>query len=167
LDLRALGQLSLHRLEARFTGRIPVTPPLIAAILAAQVFEMVRSVAVLRVEGKMDGAVQAAVWDRVLALPVPFFRGFTAGDLANRINGINVIRHALSGTMVATLLSSLFTLLNVILLFLRTALAVVAALSHYRDGCRVDHRAAGTPTSGSSPNSRAICRERCSVHLGA
>jgi len=102
---------------------------LIAAILAAQVFEMVRSVAVLRVEGKMDGAVQAAVWDRVLALPVPFFRGFTAGDLASRINGINVIRHALSGTMVATLLSSLFALLNVILLFYyNTALAIVAVL---------------------------------------
>ena len=63
----------------------------------------------------MDGAVQSAVWDRVLALPVPFFRNYTAGDLVNRINGINVIRHALSSTTVATLLSSVFALFNFIL----------------------------------------------------
>jgi NHLM bacteriocin system ABC transporter ATP-binding protein len=102
---------------------------LIAAIVAAQLFEIVRAVAVLRVEGKMDGAVQSAVWDRVLALPVPFFRGYTAGDLASRINGINVIRHALSGTTVSTLLSSLFALLNFLVLFYYSvALAGIAAL---------------------------------------
>lgn len=115
--------------SAQHNDAIALMLALIAAILAAQIFELVRSVAVLRVEGKMDGAVQSAVWDRVLALPVPFFRGYTAGDLANRINGINVIRHALSGTTVATLLSSVFTLFNFILLFYYSvALAAVAAL---------------------------------------
>jgi NHLM bacteriocin system ABC transporter ATP-binding protein len=102
---------------------------LIAATLAAQIFEFVRSIAVLRVEGKMDGALQSAIWDRVLSLPVPFFRDYTAGDLANRINGVNVIRHALSGTTVTTLLSSLFTLVSLLLLFYYSvALAVVATL---------------------------------------
>lgn len=102
---------------------------LIAALLAAEIFEFVRSVAVLRVEGKMDSSVQSAVWDRVLSLPVPFFRDYTAGDLANRINGINQIRHTLSGTTVATLLSSAFSMFNFFVLFYYSVkLALVSVL---------------------------------------
>jgi len=115
--------------SAQANAAITLMLGLIAAITAAELFELVRSIAVLRVEGKMDGAVQSAVWDRVLALPVPFFRDYTAGDLANRINGINVIRHALSGTTVTTLLTSIFALLNFLLLFYYSVkLAGLAAL---------------------------------------
>ncbi|MEO8304961.1 MAG: NHLP bacteriocin export ABC transporter permease/ATPase subunit [Betaproteobacteria bacterium] len=114
--------------SAQHNDAIALMLALIAAIIASQIFEVVRSAAVLRVEGKMDGGVQAAVWDRVLALPVPFFRNYAAGDLANRINGINVIRHALSGTTVATLLSSVFALLNFLLLFYYSAQLAVVAL---------------------------------------
>jgi ATP-binding cassette subfamily C protein len=115
--------------SARQNDAIALMLALLAAILSTLVFEIVRSIAVLRVEGKMDGAVQSAVWDRVLALPVPFFRSYTAGDLADRINGLNVIRHALSGTTVTTLLSSFFSLLSLFLLFYYSVtLAVVATL---------------------------------------
>jgi len=40
----------------------------------------------------MEATLQAAVWDRLLALPVPFFRNFTSGDLAKRSMGISQIR---------------------------------------------------------------------------
>jgi NHLM bacteriocin system ABC transporter ATP-binding protein len=114
--------------SAQHTDALVLMLALIGAVVAIQIFELVRSIAVLRVESKMDGAVQGAVWDRVLSLPVRFFRNYTSGDLANRINGINVIRHALSGTTVTTILSSLFTLFNFLLLFYYSVrLALVAA----------------------------------------
>ena len=90
---------------------------LFAAAVASTMFEIARSIGVLRLESKMDNVVQSAVWDRVLKLPVPFFRLYAAGDLAMRINGINTIRHALSGTTVHTLLSSVFSVFNFFLLF--------------------------------------------------
>ena len=42
-------------------------------------------------------SLQAAVWDRLLSLPVPFFRDFTAGDLALRSLGISQMRQVLTG----------------------------------------------------------------------
>src|SRR5690606_21287457 len=75
---------------------------LLGATLATSMFEVARGFTMLRVEGKMDPGIQAAVWDRLLRLPVPFFRGFGAGDLALRANGINAIRQQLSGSTIHT-----------------------------------------------------------------
>jgi ATP-binding cassette subfamily C protein len=59
---------------------------------AVMIFQFTRSIASLRMESKIDGTLQAAVWDRLLSLPVPFFRQFSAGELAMRAMGINRIR---------------------------------------------------------------------------
>jgi NHLM bacteriocin system ABC transporter ATP-binding protein len=112
---------------------IPAIWQMVAALFATSVatalFGIASSISVLRVESKMDNAVQSAVWDRVLKLPVPFFRRYTAGDLAVRINGINTIRHALSGSTVHTLLSSIFSMFNLLLLFYYSAkLAAIATV---------------------------------------
>lgn len=99
---------------------------LLTSAAAVLLFQIVRSLALLRVEGKMDLSIQAAVWDRLLSLPVAFFRQFTVGDLSVRANGINTIRVLLSQTAITTLFSSAFSLLNLILLFYYdTRLAVV------------------------------------------
>jgi len=96
---------------------VQVVAILFVASLVTLLLEATRALAMLRIEGKAGSDLQAAVWDRVLALPVPFFRAFTAGDLANRITGINEIRQALSGTVLTSLVSSIFSVLNVGLLF--------------------------------------------------
>ncbi len=100
---------------------------LFIASLVTLLFEATRSLAMLRIEGKASSDLQAAVWDRVLKLPVPFFRDYSSGDLATRINGINEIRQALSGPVIATVISNLFSVLNIVLLFYySTRLALVA-----------------------------------------
>src|SRR6185312_11994750 len=71
---------------------LQITLALIVASVAGAIFQVIRSLAVLRLGGKVDGAVQSAVWDRLLALPVTFFRRYTVGDLANRALGIDTIR---------------------------------------------------------------------------
>jgi len=60
---------------------------------------------------------QAAIWDRLLRLPAPFFRRYTAGDLADRVLGINTIRQILAGAVVSSVLAGVFSILNLALLF--------------------------------------------------
>ena len=96
---------------------VQIVAVLFIASLVTLLFEATRALAMLRIEGKAGSGLQAAVWDRVLSLPVPFFRDYSAGDLATRINGINEIRQALSGTVISSLVTSLFATLNIFLLF--------------------------------------------------
>ncbi len=90
---------------------------LIVAALASAAFQVTRSIAVLRLGGKLDGTVQSAVWDRLLALPVSFFRRYTVGDLANRSMGIDAIRDMLTGNVLTSLLAAVFSLFSFALLF--------------------------------------------------
>jgi len=105
---------------------------LIAVALATAMFSVARAMATLRMESRMDASLQAALWDRALNLPIPFFRLYSAGDLAQRLLAINVIRQALSGTTIGTLLASAFALVNIALLFyydVKLAAVAVALLA--------------------------------------
>ena len=90
---------------------------LLACACATGMFELVRRLALARVDGRMGAAVQAAVWDRLLSLPLRFFRPYSAGDLAVRAMGIDAIRKTLSGATVTAALGGLFSLANFGLLF--------------------------------------------------
>jgi ATP-binding cassette subfamily C protein len=90
---------------------------LVTCATATAVFETVKGVALLRAEGKIDYSLQAAIWDRLLSLPVPFFREYSAGDLAKRAMGINQMRQILSGVTVSSILGCLFSSFNLALLF--------------------------------------------------
>jgi NHLM bacteriocin system ABC transporter ATP-binding protein len=94
-----------------------MTLALVVSALATAVFQITRSIAVLRVGGKIDGAVQAAVWDRLLALPVSFFRRYTVGDLASRSMGIDTIRELFTGNVLTSILAAVFSLFSFGLLF--------------------------------------------------
>lgn len=80
-------------------------------------FELTRSIAMLRTEGKMDGFSQAAIWDRLISLPASFFRDYTSGELAMRAMGIGQIRQVLSNTTLNTIISSVFSIFNGLLMF--------------------------------------------------
>ena len=83
---------------------IPLWLAALAALLlvafGSAVFEIVRGIALLRLEGRIDERLQTAIWSRLLSLPAPFFRNFTVGDLENRANGISQIRQLLTGAAV-------------------------------------------------------------------
>ncbi|MDC8758308.1 NHLP bacteriocin export ABC transporter permease/ATPase subunit [Janthinobacterium fluminis] len=102
---------------AEHAQMLHVVAMLFVASVVNLLFEATRSLLMLRVEGKASSDLQAAVWDRVLKLPMPFFRDYAAGDLALRINGINEIRQALSGTVIASLVNGVFSILNIFLMF--------------------------------------------------
>ncbi|MFN6487490.1 MULTISPECIES: NHLP bacteriocin export ABC transporter permease/ATPase subunit [unclassified Nostoc] len=90
---------------------------LLVAALATGLFRLTQGLALLRVETVCDATTQAAIWDRLLNLPVSFFRNYTTGDLHSRVTTISTIRHQLSGATLINLISGIFALLNLLLLF--------------------------------------------------
>lgn len=90
-------------------------------------FQVARSLAVLRLESRLDFSIQTAVWDRLLNLPTTFFHKHSAGDLAERAMGINRIRQLISDNVINVVLGCLFASFNFVLLFVLDAgLALVA-----------------------------------------
>jgi ATP-binding cassette subfamily C protein len=102
---------------------------LLTCAFVTTTFNLTKGIAIVRIEGKVDKVLQAAVWDRLLSLPVPFFRQFTVGDLANRGMGISAIRMILSGIVVNTVLTFVFTSCNLLLLFYYDWQLALVALS--------------------------------------
>ncbi|MDQ2870196.1 MAG: ABC transporter transmembrane domain-containing protein, partial [Acidobacteriota bacterium] len=86
---------------------------LVIGALASIAFKLTQSIAVLRVQGKMDYSVQAAMWDRLLDLPSTFFRKYSSGDLADRAQGIDAIRHLLAGAGVSAILGAMSSIFYV------------------------------------------------------
>lgn len=102
---------------AELNQLLVVTLALIVGAIATMIFQFTRNIAVLRLEGRVDQHVQSAVIDRLLELPVTFFRDYTAGDLAQRVMGINSIRQTLSATTINAILSGVFSVFSLALLF--------------------------------------------------
>jgi NHLM bacteriocin system ABC transporter ATP-binding protein len=92
-------------------------------------FEITRNMTMLRVESKTGYWVESALWDRILRLPLTFFRRFTAGNLAMRAMGLSMIRQMVTGAAVTGILGSIFSLFNYLLLFYyHVRLALVATV---------------------------------------
>jgi NHLM bacteriocin system ABC transporter ATP-binding protein len=101
---------------------------LFGAAVAMSIFELVRSFAVLRVKSTMDASVQCAIWDRLLSLPASFFKDYTAGELGMRAMSINQIRDVMSDTLVASVLSSIFSVFYFIQMYCYSKQLTVKAL---------------------------------------
>ncbi len=103
--------------EIERSQMLQMTLILISASVCLFLFQLFRSVAVMRFENKLDASLQAAVWDRLIALPAPFFRKFSTGDLAMRAMSVNTVRQTISTTIFSSLLTGSFSVLNFLLLF--------------------------------------------------
>ncbi len=76
-----------------------------------------RSAALLRLQGRMLARMQAAVWDRLLGLPVQFFTNYSVADLNLRVGGVENIQYIVSSVASQTLLSFVTLVFSLILLF--------------------------------------------------
>lgn len=89
----------------------------LCSAVAGSAVQVAGGLAQLRLEGKLQLSLEAALWSRLMALPAAFFRRFTAGDLASRAFSISAIRRTLTGATLATLITGLFSFFSLILLF--------------------------------------------------
>ena len=102
---------------------------LVLAAVVTVLFNITSAIALLRIEGKAELSLQAAVWDRLLHLKMNFFANYSAGDLSKRIDGINQIRNTISDTMAKYILGAVFSLVNLVLiLFYSWKLAILAVI---------------------------------------
>jgi ATP-binding cassette subfamily C protein len=81
---------------------------LVSVALSSGLLHLANGTAFLRTESLMDHDVSAGIWDRILRLPVGFFRKTTSGDLANRALGLFMLRETASRTVKTLLVQSVF-----------------------------------------------------------
>jgi ATP-binding cassette subfamily C protein len=125
LTMGVLGAMTPYFTGRLFDTAIPqaergmlvqFTIALFVSALASAAFKITQSIAVLRIQGKMDYSIQAALWDRLLDLPSTFFREYAAGDLADRAGGIDAIRGLLAGAGIGAILGTLSSIFYVALM---------------------------------------------------
>ena len=81
----------------------------------------------LRFEARIAVAMQSALVDRVVSAPARFFRAFSSGDLALRMGSVNTVLRTITGSTVATFVTSLFLCANLGLMIAYSPALTLAA----------------------------------------
>ncbi len=120
--------------DANQTLLLQIGLGLLSVALGTTLFQLTQGIALMRLEAFADASTQAAVWDRLLKLKASFFRQYAIGDLSARVSAVSQIRQRLGNTILKSLLSSVFSFLNLGLLFyysmpLALIATVVAAIN--------------------------------------
>ena len=100
---------------------------LVLVALGAASFDLVKAVALVRLESRMEAGLQPLIIQRLLSLPVGFFRNFGTGDLTDRVLAIQRIRHLITGTAIISLLSGGFAMVSLaVIVFYSPILALLS-----------------------------------------
>jgi NHLM bacteriocin system ABC transporter ATP-binding protein len=128
LTPQATGILIDHAIpDANRNLLVQLALGLVATALGSTVFQWVQAIALLRLSTATNSDTQAALWDRLLNLPSTFFRDYTMGDLSSRVSSVSQIQQILSGTVLKSIFSGLFSVLNLgLLLYYNSTLALLA-----------------------------------------
>ena len=102
---------------------------LFAAAIVHTLFELAKGQLLIRVTSHIEHDIQAAVWDRLISMPIDFFHKHAVGDLTMRVNAINTISRMLSVSTLSSLISGVFGLFGFILLFKFSAILALIAMA--------------------------------------
>ncbi|MGW1913271.1 NHLP bacteriocin export ABC transporter permease/ATPase subunit [Streptomyces sp. NPDC002076] len=100
---------------------------MVSGVVAAA-FTLLENLSILRLEGRIEAALQPAVWDRLLRLPTRFFTQRSTGELASAAMGISAIRRLLAGVGPVVAQSVTVGGMNLGLLFWYSSSMALAAL---------------------------------------
>jgi len=102
---------------------------ILSGTFSITLLQLIRSFSMVRIETKLDFSLQSALWDRLLNLPVSFFKKYQAGELASSANSILVLRNMLTNTVIYSMLGSVFMFLNfAVLIYYDWKLSIVILL---------------------------------------
>ncbi len=114
----ALGMLTDWALPfARTEALVGILAALAVFTVGAAVLSVFGGVTLMRLEARIGARLSAAAWDRLLALPLPFFRDAVAGELAVRMATFQRLRDLFSGVVASVLSSVVFLLPTLGLLY--------------------------------------------------
>ncbi|WBO62287.1 NHLP bacteriocin export ABC transporter permease/ATPase subunit [Streptomyces camelliae] len=100
---------------------------MVSGVVAAA-FTLLENLSILRLEGRIEAALQPAVWDRLLRLPTRFFTQRSTGELASAAMGISAIRRLLAGVGPVVAQSVTVGAMNLGMLFWYSPALAMAAL---------------------------------------
>ncbi|KOV96721.1 NHLP bacteriocin export ABC transporter permease/ATPase subunit [Streptomyces sp. NRRL B-3648] len=100
---------------------------MVSGVVAAA-FTLLENLSILRLEGRIEAALQPAVWDRLLRLPTRFFTQRSTGELASAAMGISAIRRLLAGVGPVVAQSVTVGAMNLALLFWFSPAMATAAI---------------------------------------
>ncbi|MBA8827502.1 NHLM bacteriocin system ABC transporter ATP-binding protein [Saccharopolyspora lacisalsi] len=126
-----LGGALLSRLvhQAQPDRLVPAGLLVIVTALVLAALTTVGNISALRLRGRAESVVQAAVWDRLLSLPASFFTGSTAGrPSGSSPPGFGTVPDRALGEMMTALTTLLCALANLLLLYVvHPALALLGS----------------------------------------
>lgn len=116
-----------------------VTSGSLRLLLAVTVLSVCTSVSILLIQGissllttrvnmQIDMAVQSASMARILSLPADFFKQYSSGELANRVQNVNSLCTMMTSTVIVTGLTSIFSLVYITQIFSYAPQLVIPAL---------------------------------------
>lgn len=102
--------------SAEKTGLLQFSILLVLTALTTAIIQITRSYAILRCLTQSETTMLSGIWDRLIDLPLSFFKNYTVGDLVDRANGMMEIKEKLSLTYINVLFNSAFALANLIVM---------------------------------------------------
>jgi len=89
---------------------LPIAFLLLGINISSSLIGITKTLVLARIQTKLDISIQSASMARVLSLPVSFFKDYSAGELANRTQSINVLCSQLTNVVFVSAFTSLFSL---------------------------------------------------------
>jgi ATP-binding cassette subfamily C protein len=126
----AFGALFDHAIPNAQRGQVVLLGALVAlSAVCTMLFTIAGGFAALRVEARIASSMQTALWDRLLSLPVSFFRSYTSGDLASRSVAVDRIRQTLTGPILTSAMAAVLSSFQIAILFFYSARMALIALA--------------------------------------
>lgn len=107
---------------------IGVTICIVCIAIASNLINSVKGLLMQRLQTKTSVSVEAALMMRILTLPAPFFRQYSAGELTKRSQSINTLCSVIMSMVFSTGLSSVFSLMYITQIFSFAPTLVVPSL---------------------------------------
>lgn len=110
------------------TRLIALTAAVVGAVVASALLKAMIELTCLRIEALAEVRLEAALWDRLLRLPLRFFSKYSAGNLASRSGAFQRARELMSAGMLTGLLTGFYSSTSLILLFFLAPAPACAAV---------------------------------------
>lgn len=85
--------------------------------VAGALIALMRGLTVMRLKNHVRITAESALWIKLLSLPAAFFRKYQIGDLAQRMQGVNILATQLSSTAANGIFNGIFCFWNIIVMF--------------------------------------------------
>ena len=107
---------------------LPIAALLVGVTLTSMLIGICRNLIMARMSIKLDIAAESATYARMLSLPVKFFKGYSAGELARRMGGLTALCQQAVSIVLGSGLSALLSLVYVFQIFVYAPALTIPAL---------------------------------------